>query len=135
MDQDRQIYTMQPENFKKMLHKYGKSQILIARLHFSMVLIWRQLHTRTAVGIFRGLPIELARPDGVVTFTRLCKAIIRYYRLCALSTAESLGCPKSIGSILVDRGFHNISGSTIFRLFKSSWVPGWPGCTAAGRIL
>jgi hypothetical protein len=31
----------------------------------------------------------------------------------------------------VDRGFHNISGSTVFKLFKSRWVP---GCTAAGRI-
>jgi hypothetical protein len=31
----------------------------------------------------------------------------------------------------VDRGYHNtgIPGSTIFKLFKSRWVP---GCTAAG---
>ena len=31
----------------------------------------------------------------------------------------------------VDRGYYNISGSTIFKLFKSRWLP---GCTAAGRI-
>jgi hypothetical protein len=33
------------KKFKKMLHKYGKSQILIARQHFSMALLWRQLHS------------------------------------------------------------------------------------------
>jgi hypothetical protein len=45
MNQERQTYTMQQENFKKMLGKYGKSGILIARLHFSMVLLRRQLHS------------------------------------------------------------------------------------------
>jgi hypothetical protein len=35
---------MQQENFKKMLGKYEKSQILIARQHFSMALLWEQLH-------------------------------------------------------------------------------------------
>jgi hypothetical protein len=34
-----------PITYKKKLHKYGKSRILIARLHFSMVLLWRQLHS------------------------------------------------------------------------------------------
>ena len=32
----------------------------------------------------------------------------------------------------VDRGPHNISGSTIFKLYKSRWVP---GCTAASYKL
>jgi hypothetical protein len=44
MNQDRQIYTTQQENFKKMLGKYEKSRILIAREHFTMVLLWGQLH-------------------------------------------------------------------------------------------
>jgi hypothetical protein len=39
MDLDRQIYTTQQENFKKMLRKTAKSRILIASLHFSMVLL------------------------------------------------------------------------------------------------
>ena len=45
MDQDHQIYRTQQENFKKKkLCKYEKSRILIARQHFSMVLLWEQLH-------------------------------------------------------------------------------------------
>jgi hypothetical protein len=44
MDQDSQIYKMQQENSKKMLHKYAKTRFLIARQHFSMALLWRQLH-------------------------------------------------------------------------------------------
>jgi hypothetical protein len=44
MDQDRQTYTMQQENSKKMLHKYAKTRILIAMQHFSMALLWEQLH-------------------------------------------------------------------------------------------
>ena len=44
MDQDPQIYKMQQENFKKKLRKTAKSRFLIARPHFSMVLLWGQLH-------------------------------------------------------------------------------------------
>jgi hypothetical protein len=44
MDQDRQTYTTQQENFKKKLCKYGKSRILIASQHFSMVVLWGKLH-------------------------------------------------------------------------------------------
>jgi hypothetical protein len=44
MDQDRQIQTTQQEKFKKMLRKTAKSRFLIASHHFSMVLLWRQLH-------------------------------------------------------------------------------------------
>jgi hypothetical protein len=50
------------------------------------------------IGSFWGSLIELARPDGAVTFTRLRRASSSLL-LCALSTAESLSCPKSIGSI------------------------------------
>jgi hypothetical protein len=31
----------------------------------------------------------------------------------------------------VDKVYHDISGSTIFKLFESRWVP---SCIAAGRI-
>jgi hypothetical protein len=44
MDQDRQIYRTRQENFKKILGKYEKSRILIARQHFLMAIIWGQLH-------------------------------------------------------------------------------------------
>jgi hypothetical protein len=44
MDQDPQTYKMQQENFKKILGKSEKSRILIASLHFSMALLWGQLH-------------------------------------------------------------------------------------------
>jgi hypothetical protein len=71
MDQGRQTYTTQQENFKKLLHKYGKSRILNARLHFSMVLLWEQLHKN-----FLRFAIELARPDGMV-YSSLCKGSIR----------------------------------------------------------
>jgi hypothetical protein len=44
MDQDPQIYKTQQGKFKKMLRKYEKSRILIAREHLSMALLWGQLH-------------------------------------------------------------------------------------------
>jgi hypothetical protein len=44
MDQDPKIYRTQQENFKKMLRKYEKSRFLIAWEHFSMGLLWGQLH-------------------------------------------------------------------------------------------
>jgi hypothetical protein len=44
MDQDPQIYKMQQENFKKKVVQVWKITILIARPHFSMVLLWGQLH-------------------------------------------------------------------------------------------
>ena len=75
-------------------------------------------------GSFWGLPIELARPDGAVTFTRLCKA--------STVSMHSFGCwePRLSKKYRVDRGYHNISGS-IFKSFKSRWLP---GCTAARSI-
>ena len=78
------------------------------------------------IGIFWGLPIELARPDGTVTLdlpgcARPAHVIMR-----------SFDCwePQLFKKYFADRGFHNILGSTIFKLFKSRWVS---GCTAAGR--
>jgi hypothetical protein len=44
MNQDHKICRTQQENFKKMLHKTAKSRFLIASQHFSMVLLWGQLH-------------------------------------------------------------------------------------------
>jgi hypothetical protein len=44
MDHDHPIYKMQQENSKKILHKYAKTLIFIARQHFSMALLWGQLH-------------------------------------------------------------------------------------------
>jgi hypothetical protein len=38
--------------------------------------------------IFGGLPIDLARPDGEATFTRLPQASTRYYALCRLLRAS-----------------------------------------------
>ena len=92
MDQDRQTYTMRQEIFKKMLRKYGKSQILIASQHFSMVLLWRQLHRD-----FLRFD-NWTRPSGRHgDFYQVAQG--QHPLLCALSTAESLSCPKSIGSI------------------------------------
>jgi hypothetical protein len=74
------------------------------------------------IGILWGLSIELARPDGAVTFTRLHKASrwdLHPPLLCALSTAESLSCPKCHAKCIpgrVDRGPHDISGSTIINI-------------------
>jgi hypothetical protein len=96
MDHACQTYTTQQENFKKMLHKCGKSGILI-------------------------VPIELARPDGVVTFN---EQVVqgKHPLLFALSTAESLSCPKSIGSI---------GGLTIFQRQQYSSCTKAGGCRAA----
>ena len=139
MDQDRQTYTMRQEIFKKMLRKYGKSRILIASQHFSMVLLWRQLHRD-----FLRFD-NWTRPSGRHgNFYQVAQG--QHPLLCALSTAESLSCPKSIGSI---------GGATIFQgqqysscskaggcraaqllggfrrnLLIVSWVTHTPGCTA-----
>ena len=97
------------------------------------------------IGISWGLPTELARPDGVVTFTRLCKASTRYYALFRLLRA-CLSCPKSIGSIGRNTIFQGQQYSSCskaggcraaqllggFRrnLLIVSWVTHTPGCTA-----
>ena len=111
MDQDPQTYKMQQENFKKKLCKYGKSRFLIARQHFSMALLWGQLHR------------DFLR---FVNWSRPCGRRGNFYQvaqgqhplLCALSTAEALSCPKSIGSI---------GGATIF------WGQKYSSCSKAGR--
>ena len=95
--------------------KYGKSRILIARQHFSMVLLWRQLHRdflRCA---------NWSRPSGRWgNFYQVAQG--QHPLLCALSTAESLSCPKSIGSI---------GGITIFQGQQYSSCSKAGGCRAA----
>ena len=107
---------------KKMLHKYGKTQILIARLHFSMVVLWGQLHKDflrfanwTSSSGRRGNFYQVARGQHPL--------------LCALSTTDQE--PQLSKQYRVDRWWPYILGSTIFKLFKSRRLP---GCTAAGRI-
>jgi hypothetical protein len=127
MDQDRQLYTMQQEKFKKMLCKYGKSQILIARLHFSMVLLWRQLHRdflRFA---------NWTRPSGrrgTCIFYQVAQGqhpLSGYYALFRLMTAESLSCPKSI----LYSSIGSIGGLTIFQGQQYSSCSKAGGCRAA----
>ena len=90
--QDHQTWTTQQENFKKKLGKYGKSRILIARQHFSMLFLWRQLHK----DFLRF--VNWSRPSGRWgNFYQFAQR--QHQLLCALSSAESLSCPKSIGSI------------------------------------
>ncbi len=139
MDQDRQTYTMRQEIFKKMLRKYGKSRILIASQHFSMVLLWRQLHRD-----FLRFD-NWTRPSGRHgNFYQVAQG--QHPLLCALSTAESLSCPKSIGSIGVTTIFQGQQYSSCskaggcraaqllggFRrnLLIVSWATPTPGCTA-----
>ena len=95
-----------------MLGKYGKSRFLIARLYFSMVLLWRQLH-RDFLRFF-----NWTRPSGRWgDFYQLVQG--QHPLLCALSTAESLSCPKSIGSI----------GRTCTPIF---WGQQYSSCSKAG---
>ena len=139
MDQDHQTYKMQQENFTKKLCKYGKSRFLIARLHFSMVLLWGQWNRDflrfanwTSSSGRRGNFYQV--PQG------------QHLLLCALSTAESLSCPKSIGSIggytiFQGQQYSSCSKAGGYRaaqllggfrrdLLIVSWVAPTPGCTA-----
>ena len=88
MDQDPQIYRTQQENFKKMLRKYENHEFWSPGITFQ----WR-FYGGNYIGISWGLPIELDRPDGVVTFTSLRKSSTRYYslfRLLRLSTVQKV---------------------------------------------
>jgi hypothetical protein len=94
--------------------------------------------------IFWGLPIELARPDGAVTFTRMCK---QHPLVRDISTAESLSCPKKIRSIEGTTKFQGqqysscskadgcraaqLLGGFRANLLIVSWVTPTPGCTAS----
>jgi hypothetical protein len=139
MDQEPLIYTTQQENFKKMLGKYEKSIILIARQHFSMALLWGQLHR------------DFLR---YVNWSQPCGQWGNFYQvvqgqhplLCALSTPKSLSCPKSIGStggytIFQGQQYSSCSKAGGCRaaqllggfrrdLLIVSWVAPTPGCTA-----
>ena len=100
---------------KKMLRKYEKTRILIASQHFSMVLLWRQLHRD-----FLRFD-NWTRPSGRHgDFYQVAQG--QHPLLCALSTAESLSCPKSIGSI---------GGNTIFQGQQYSSCSKAGGCRAA----
>jgi hypothetical protein len=139
MDEDCPIYTTRQENLKKKLCKYGKSRFLIPRLHFSMVLLWGQLHRDflrfanwTSSSGRRGSFYQ--DPQG------------QHPLLCALTTAESLSCPKSIGSIGGPTIFYGQQYSSCSKaggcraaqllggfhrnLLIVSWVTSTPGCTA-----
>ena len=138
MDEDRQPYTMQQENFKKMWGKYEKSRILIARLHFSMVILWRQLHK----DFLRF--VNWTRPSGRWgNFYEVARG--QHPLLSALSTVESLSCPKSIGSRGGPQYFRvktiqvfskagecrtpELLGAFRRNLLIVSWVTPTPGCT------
>ena len=123
---------------KKKLCRYGNSRILIARQHFSMVLLWGQLHR------------DFLR---FVNWTRASGRHGNFYQvaqgqhplLCALSTTESLSCPKSIGSIGGNPIFWGqqysscskaggcqaaqLLGGFLKNLLIVSWVTSTPGCT------
>jgi hypothetical protein len=110
MDQDPQIYRTQQENFKKKLCKCGKSRFLIAREHFSMALLWGQLH-RDFLRF-----VNWSRPYGRRgNFYQVVQG--QHPLLCVLSTAEALSRPKSIGSI---------GGNPIF------WGQQYSSCSKAG---
>ena len=123
----------------KMLRKTAKSRFLIASQHFSMVLLWRQLH-RNFLRF-----VNWTRPSGRHgDFYQVAQG--QHPLLCALSTAESLSCPKSIGSIGGTTRFWGQQYSSCskaggcraaqllggFRrnLLIVSWVTPTPGCTA-----
>jgi hypothetical protein len=97
------------------------------------------------IGIFWGSSIALDRSDGRATFTRLPEA--RTLPLLSfLPTAESLSCPKSIGSrggppIFQGQKYSSCSkaggcwtaellGAFRGNLLIVSWVTPTPGCTA-----
>ena len=112
---------MQQEIFIKMLGKYGKSRILIANQHFSMVLLWRHFH-RDFLRF-----VNWSHPSGWRgNFYKVAQRAPRP----APVIMRSFDCwePQLSKKYRIDRGFHNISDSTIFKLFKSRWAP---GCTAA----
>ena len=90
--------------------KYEKSRILIAMQHFLISLLWRQLHK-----YFLRF-VNWSRPCGRWgNFYQVAQG--QHPLLCALSTAESLSCPKSMGSI---------GGTTIF------WGQQYSSCSKAG---
>jgi hypothetical protein len=124
MDKYGQTCITQQESFEKKFCKYRKSRIFIASQHFSMVLLWGQLHKKFLRFANRTRPS--GRHGNFYQVARGQHPLLRLYALFRLLSPESLSCPKSIGSIA--GGYPDILGSTIFKLFESRWVP---GCTAA----
>ena len=130
---------------KKILGKYGKSRILIARLDFSMVLLWRQSR--------RDFPrfANWTRPSGRRgNFYQVAQG--QHPFLFALSSAESLSCPKSMESIGGTTIFHSLDNIQVvqkqmgaglhvaapvgFRrnLLIVRWVTPTPGCTSTANF-
>jgi hypothetical protein len=120
--------------------KYEKSRILIARQHFSMALLWGQLHR------------DFLR---FVNWSQACGRWGNFYQVAHARPAPVIMRsfdwwePRLSKKYRVDRGYYNILGSTIFKLFKSrvcraaqllggfrrdllivTWAATTPGCTA-----
>jgi hypothetical protein len=85
MEEDRQTCTTPQENFKQMWVKYGKSHFWSPGCSFRW---W--FYGGNYINIFWGSSIELGRPDGKATFTRLSEASTRYYPLFRLLRASAV---------------------------------------------
>jgi hypothetical protein len=81
MDQDRRILRTQQENFQKKVVQVWKITIF----HLQTALF-----NGASMGAITGSPTELARPDGVATFTRFHGASTRYYALFRLLRASAV---------------------------------------------
>ena len=115
MEQDRQTCSTPRENSRKWGARIENQKNLIARLPFSMMILWRRLH-RDFLRF-----VNWTRPSGRWSnFYRPAQG--QHPLLFALSTAESLSCPKSIGSI---GGFTIFQGQPYSRYSKAG------GCRAA----
>jgi hypothetical protein len=113
MDQEPQIYRTQQGNFKKISKKF-----LIARQHFSMALLCMLLWGQLNRDFLRF--VNWSRPSGRRdNFYQVAQGQhpLLSWLLSAHSTAESLSCPKSIGSI---------GGNPIF------WGQQYSSCSKAG---
>jgi hypothetical protein len=85
---------------------------LIDSQHFSMVLLWGQLQRD-----FLRFANCTSSSRRYGNFYQVAQG--QHPLSCAFPTAGSLSCPKKYR---VDMASHNISESTLFKLFKSMWV-------------
>ena len=82
--QDHQTWTTQQENFKKSWASMENQEFWSPGSTFQCC-----FYGGNYIRIFWGSSIDLARPDGEVTFTRLPKASTRYYVLFRLLRASA----------------------------------------------